>query len=69
VESLDEVASLAEAADAEGVSVDVGIRVNPDVSASTHPYISTGKGGIKFGVPSTRWWSRHAASRRIRGSG
>jgi diaminopimelate decarboxylase len=51
VESLDEVAALAEAADAEAVAVDVGIRVNPDVSASTHPYISTGKGGIKFGVP------------------
>jgi diaminopimelate decarboxylase len=51
VESLDEVAALAAAADIEGVSVDVGIRVNPDVSASTHPYISTGKGGIKFGVP------------------
>jgi diaminopimelate decarboxylase len=51
VESLDEVATLAAAADAEAVSVDVGIRVNPDVSATTHPYISTGKGGIKFGVP------------------
>ena len=51
VESLDEVAALAAAADEEAVAVDVGIRVNPDVSASTHPYISTGKGGIKFGVP------------------
>ena len=29
----------------------VGIRVNPDVTADTHPYISTGKSGIKFGVP------------------
>lgn len=51
VESLDEIAALAAAAEAEAVTVDVGIRVNPDVSASTHPYISTGKGGIKFGVP------------------
>jgi diaminopimelate decarboxylase len=51
VESLEEVAALAAAADAEAAEVDVGIRVNPDVSASTHPYISTGKGGIKFGVP------------------
>jgi len=32
-------------------SVSVGIRVNPDVTADTHPYISTGQGGIKFGVP------------------
>lgn len=29
----------------------LGIRVNPDVAAETHPYISTGMGGIKFGVP------------------
>ena len=29
----------------------VGIRVNPDITADTHPYISTGKSGIKFGVP------------------
>ena len=29
----------------------VGIRVNPDVTADTHPYIATGQGGIKFGVP------------------
>jgi diaminopimelate decarboxylase len=25
--------------------------VNPDVTAETHPYIATGQGGIKFGVP------------------
>ena len=25
--------------------------MNPDVSAETHPYIATGQGGIKFGVP------------------
>jgi diaminopimelate decarboxylase len=31
--------------------VAVGIRVNPDVTTETHPYISTGKSGIKFGVP------------------
>ena len=29
----------------------VGIRVNPDVTTDTHPYISTSHGGIKFGVP------------------
>ena len=29
----------------------VGIRVNPDVTADTHPFIATGQGGIKFGVP------------------
>jgi diaminopimelate decarboxylase len=29
----------------------VGIRVNPDVTTDTHPYISTSHGAIKFGVP------------------
>ena len=32
--------------------VRLGIRVNPDVVADTHPYISTGASGIKFGVAS-----------------
>ena len=51
VESLEELHRLAAIAEAEGVDVAVGIRVNPDVTTETHPYISTGKSGIKFGVP------------------
>lgn len=31
--------------------VRIGIRVNPEVSAETHPYITTGTRGIKFGIP------------------
>ena len=51
VESLEELERLAQVADELGGFVSVGIRVNPDVTAETHPYISTGQGGIKFGVP------------------
>ena len=51
VESLEELHRLAAIAETEGVDVAVGIRVNPDVTTETHPYISTGKSGIKFGVP------------------
>ena len=51
VESLEELKLLAEVADEMARDVRVGIRVNPDVTAETHPYISTGQGGIKFGVP------------------
>ncbi len=51
VESLEELTLLAEIADEMARDVRVGIRVNPDVTAETHPYISTGQGGIKFGVP------------------
>jgi len=31
--------------------VNVGVRVNPDVTTETHPYTQTGKSGMKFGVP------------------
>jgi diaminopimelate decarboxylase len=31
--------------------VRVGVRVNPNISAETHPYISTGQHAHKFGVP------------------
>jgi diaminopimelate decarboxylase len=51
VESVEELHRLARIADEERADVAVGIRVNPDVTTDTHPYISTGKSGIKFGVP------------------
>ncbi len=51
LESADELEKLGALADAAGKTVAVGIRVNPDVTADTHPFIATGQGGIKFGVP------------------
>lgn len=51
VESLDELALLGAIAERLGTAVRVGIRVNPDVLTETHPFISTGQHGIKFGVP------------------
>lgn len=51
LESSDELERLGVLADQLGRSTAIGIRVNPDVSAETHPYIATGQGGIKFGVP------------------
>lgn len=51
VESVEELKLLgAVAARLDRVTA-VGIRVNPDVTTDTHPYISTSHGGIKFGVP------------------
>ncbi|HEU4680359.1 MAG TPA: diaminopimelate decarboxylase, partial [Gemmatimonadales bacterium] len=52
VESGEELELVGRVAEREGASVRVGIRVNPDVTAATHPYISTGQSGIKFGLPS-----------------
>ncbi|HEU4699866.1 MAG TPA: diaminopimelate decarboxylase [Gemmatimonadales bacterium] len=51
VESREELELLARIADEERHRVSVGIRVNPDVTAETHPYISTGSGAAKFGIP------------------
>jgi diaminopimelate decarboxylase len=51
VESLAELRRIALLTDAHDSDVTVGIRVNPDVTAETHPYIATGKGGLKFGIP------------------
>ncbi len=51
VESLEEIDLLARVAKREGRDVAVGIRVNPGVTTETHPYISTGQFGIKFGIP------------------
>lgn len=51
VESEAELEVLSEVASASGKTAQVSIRVNPDVDPKTHPYISTGLKGNKFGVP------------------
>lgn len=50
VESLQELQTLAARAKALGKIARMSIRVNPDVDAQTHPYISTGLKENKFGV-------------------
>jgi diaminopimelate decarboxylase len=50
VESEAELELLASIAAAEGARAPVSFRVNPDVDARTHPYISTGLKENKFGV-------------------
>jgi len=50
VESESEVALLAERARRRRVVARVALRVNPDVFAETHPYISTGLREHKFGI-------------------
>lgn len=51
VESLAELRRIAVLTALHDRDVTIGIRVNPDVTAETHPYIATGKGGLKFGIP------------------
>ncbi len=51
VESESELWALAECATRLRTVASVALRVNPDVAADTHPYISTGLRKHKFGVP------------------
>ena len=51
VESHAELELLADVAAQSGRRAPVSLRVNPDVDARTHPYISTGLKENKFGVP------------------
>jgi diaminopimelate decarboxylase len=50
VESEPELELLAARAAAKGKRARIALRVNPDVSAETHPYISTGLSAHKFGI-------------------
>jgi len=50
VESEAELELLAQRAEAAGVRARFALRVNPDVFADTHPYISTGLREHKFGI-------------------
>jgi diaminopimelate decarboxylase len=50
VESEAELALLAQIAAQKGKVASVSLRVNPDVDANTHPYISTGLKENKFGI-------------------
>ena len=50
VESIPELDRLNAVAGRLGKKARVSLRINPDVDAKTHPYISTGLKGNKFGV-------------------
>mgnify|MGYP000317691189 CR=1 FL=1 len=54
VESEAELEVLSEVALALGLQAPVSIRVNPNVDPKTHPYISTGLKGSKFGIAHER---------------
>ena len=50
VESLPELDRINEVAAAMGQTAAISLRINPDVDAQTHPYISTGLKENKFGI-------------------
>jgi len=58
VESLPEMALIDDVADMLGKTVNISIRLNPDVAVKTHRYVVTGTSESKFGID-------FAAARRI----
>ena len=64
IESMAELDVLSDVAVACGQTAPVSIRVNPNVDAKSHPYISTGLKGNKFGISHDEALAayRHAAS-------
>jgi diaminopimelate decarboxylase len=51
IESVPELELINQVAEAMGKTARIAVRVNPDVDAKTHPYISTGLNENKFGIP------------------
>jgi len=65
VESAAELERLNEVAAAMGKRAPVSLRVNPDVDAKTHPYISTGLKENKFGIDITEAPALYARAARM----
>ncbi len=68
VESEQELELLAERASRRGIKAPFALRVNPDVFAETHPYISTGlsehKFGVQIGEARALYWKARTGSRK-----
>jgi len=67
VESEPELDRLSAIAAGKGRSVDISIRVNPDIDARTHAKIATGKSENKFGIPISRAREVYAHAARLPG--
>jgi diaminopimelate decarboxylase len=67
VESEAEIEQLAAIAVGKGRSVDIAIRVNPDIDARTHAKIATGKAENKFGIPISRAREVYARAAKLKG--
>jgi diaminopimelate decarboxylase len=67
VESESELELLAAIATAKVRTVDISIRVNPDVDPKTHAKIATGKAENKFGIPISRAREVYARAAKLKG--
>jgi diaminopimelate decarboxylase len=67
VESEAELEVLSEVALSMGTTAPISIRVNPNVDPKTHPYISTGLKGNKFGVAHERTVATYQRAASLKG--
>jgi diaminopimelate decarboxylase len=67
VESEAELELLAERAQTANKTARIALRVNPDVFAETHPYISTGLREHKFGIAIERARAVYARAKELKG--
>ncbi len=65
VESVGELQRLNTVAQRMGLTAPVSLRVNPDVDAKTHPYISTGLKENKFGIDINRAREVYASAKSL----
>lgn len=65
VESLSELHHINQIAEEMGKVAPISIRVNPDVDARTHPYISTGLKENKFGISMAQARTVYAQAREL----
>jgi len=67
VESEPELELLSAIAAGKGRSVNVAVRVNPDIDARTHAKIATGRAENKFGIPISRARAVYARAAKLPG--
>jgi len=67
VESAEELDAIDSVARKLGRRAPIALRVNPDVDAETHPYISTGLRKNKFGLPIAEAREAYARARKMEG--
>ncbi|MCG3189770.1 MAG: Diaminopimelate decarboxylase [Burkholderiaceae bacterium] len=67
VESESELLALSALAASAGRVARISLRVNPDIDARTHPYISTGLRGNKFGIAHERAVALYRQAARLPG--
>jgi len=65
IESEEELSVVSEIAQRLGVTAPIAIRINPDIDAESHPYISTGLRINKFGIDRDRVLDAYRLARQL----